>query len=89
MIVGLLPMMFSFGVGANGNRSLGTTAIGGMLIGMICQIFIVPALFVAFQWLQEKISPLKFEEELNEEVTSELEQYAHKNGVVTLNNNKN
>ena len=60
-----------------------------MLIGTLCQLFIVPALFVAFQWLQEKISPLKFEEELNEEVTSELEQYAHKDGVVTLNNNKN
>ncbi|MBR1733346.1 MAG: efflux RND transporter permease subunit, partial [Alloprevotella sp.] len=39
MIIGLLPMMFSFGVGGNGNRSLGTAAVGGMLIGMICQIF--------------------------------------------------
>ena len=64
MIVGLLPMMFSFGVGANGNRSLGTTAIGGMLIGMICQIFIVPALFVAFEYLQEKITPLKWDDTL-------------------------
>ena len=56
MIIGLLPLMFAFGVGANGNRSLGTTAIGGMLIGMICQIFIVPVLFVVFQYLQEKIT---------------------------------
>ena len=47
MIVGLLPLMFASGAGANGNRTLGTSAIGGMLIGMILQIFIVPALFVA------------------------------------------
>ena len=43
MVVGLLPLMFAFGVGAHGNRTLGTASIGGMLIGMICQIFIVPA----------------------------------------------
>ena len=55
MIVGLLPLMFASGAGANGNRTLGTSAIGGMLIGMILQIFIVPALFVAFQYLQEKV----------------------------------
>lgn len=89
MVIGLLPLMFASGVGKNGNQTLGAATVGGMLIGTLCQLFIVPALFVAFQWLQEKISPLKFEEELNEEVTSELEQYAHKNGVVTLNNNKN
>lgn len=89
MVIGLLPLMFASGVGKNGNQTLGAAAVGGMLIGTLCQLFIVPALFVAFQWLQEKISPLKFEEELNEEVTSELEQYAHKDGVVTLNNNKN
>ena len=53
MIVGLLPLMFAFGVGAHGNRTLGSSAIGGMLIGMILQIFIVPVLFVIFQWLQE------------------------------------
>lgn len=38
MVVGLLPLMFAFGVGAHGNRTLGTASIGGMLIGMICQI---------------------------------------------------
>ncbi|MBQ7842146.1 MAG: efflux RND transporter permease subunit, partial [Odoribacter sp.] len=45
MVIGLLPLMFAHGVGANGNSTLGTGAIGGMFIGMICQIFIVPALF--------------------------------------------
>ena len=55
MIVGLIPLMLASGAGANGNRTLGTSAIGGMLIGMILQIFVVPALFVAFQYLQEKV----------------------------------
>ena len=58
MVIGLLPLMFASGVGANGNSTLGTGAIGGMLIGMICQIFIVPALFVAFQILQERFKPM-------------------------------
>ncbi len=76
MIIGLLPLMFSFGVGANGNRSLGTTAIGGMLIGMICQIFIVPSLFVIFQFLQEKIKPMVWEDIDNTDAESDIEQYA-------------
>ena len=53
MVIGLLPLMFAHGVGANGNSTLGTGAIGGMFIGMICQIFIVPALFVVFEHIQE------------------------------------
>lgn len=55
MIVGLLPMMFSTGVGANGNRSLGTGVVGGMLIGMLALLFLVPSLFVVFQWMQENV----------------------------------
>ena len=54
MIVGLLPMMFSSGVGANGNRSLGTGVVGGMAVGLFALLFLVPSLFVVFQWLQEK-----------------------------------
>ena len=76
MIIGLLPLMFAFGVGANGNRSLGTTAVGGMLIGMLCQIFIVPALFVIFQSLQEKVSPMKWEDIDNSEADADIEQYS-------------
>ena len=76
MVVGLLPMMFAFGVGANGNRALGTAAVGGMLIGMICQIFVVPALFVIFQYLQEKIKPLEWEDMDNSDVKTEIEQYS-------------
>ena len=75
MIVGLLPLMFAFGVGAHGNRTLGTSAIGGMLIGMILQIFIVPALFVVFQYLQEKFTPMKFADVDNTDALPEIEQY--------------
>ena len=77
MVVGLLPMMFAMGVGKKGNQTLGAAAIGGMLIGTLCQIFVVPALFVIFESLQEKIKPIKFDDEANEDVNSELQQYAH------------
>lgn len=76
MVVGLLPLMFASGVGANGNSTLGTGAVGGMLIGMICQIFVVPALFVAFQYLQEKIKPMVWEDIDNTDAQTEIEQYA-------------
>ena len=76
MIIGLLPLMFASGVGRNGNQTLGAAAVGGMLIGTICQVFIVPSLFAIFQWLQERIKPLEFHDEENEEVVRELEQYA-------------
>ena len=77
MIVGLLPLMFAFGVGAHGNRTLGTSAIGGMLIGMIFQIFIVPVLFVVFQYLQEKVKPLEWDDLDNSDMNAEIEQYAN------------
>ena len=76
MVVGLLPMMFAFGVGAHGNRTLGTAAIGGMFIGMIFQIFIVPVLFVVFQYLQEKFKPIEWEDLDNSDMNTEIEQYA-------------
>ena len=79
MVVGLLPLMFASGVGKNGNQTLGAAAVGGMLIGTLCQIFVVPTLFTLFQSLQEKFSPMKFEnEEENEEVATEIAQYAHR-----------
>lgn len=76
MIIGLLPLMLANGVGANGNRSLGTGAVGGMLIGMILQVLIVPALFVAFQKIQEKIQPLKWKDTDNAEIDDQIEQYS-------------
>ncbi len=76
MVIGLLPMMFSSGVGANGNQALGAGSVGGMLIGMICQIFVVPALFVTFQTIQEKFKPIKWQnEEKGGNIAKEIEQY--------------
>lgn len=62
MIFGMLPLMFATGAGANGNSSLGTTVVGGMLIGTIALLFVVPVFFVIFEYLQEKIRPPKREE---------------------------
>lgn len=76
LIIGLLPMMFAHGVGANGNRALGAGSIGGMLIGMILQVLIVPVLYVVFQAINEKITPIKFtSEEAGGTIENEMEQY--------------
>ncbi|WP_462346229.1 efflux RND transporter permease subunit [Coprobacter fastidiosus] len=75
MVIGLLPMMFAHGVGANGNSTLGAGAVGGMFIGMICQIFIVPALFVIFEIIQEKFKPIEWHDTDNSEIEAEIEQY--------------
>lgn len=57
MIFGLFPLLVAHGVGANGNRSLGTGAVGGMTIGTLALLFLVPILFITFQWLDEKFHP--------------------------------
>lgn len=57
MIFGMLPLMFASGVGANGNISIGVGTVGGMLIGTVALLFIVPPLFIVFQWLQERWMP--------------------------------
>ena len=59
MVFGLLPLALATGVGANGNRSLGVGAIGGMLIGTIALLFIVPVLFTIFQSIEERVMPKK------------------------------
>ena len=79
MVVGLLPMMFASGVGKNGNQTLGAAAVGGMLIGTLLQVMVVPGLFVIFQSLQERLRPIRFDDEDNlEDVSTELQQYAHR-----------
>ena len=67
MIFGMLPLMFASGVGANGNISIGVGTVGGMLIGTIALLFIVPVLFIVFQYLQEKIMPQRKVSKLEEE----------------------
>ncbi len=57
LIFGMLPMAFASGVGANGNKSIGIGTCGGMAIGVLALLFLVPVLFVVFQWLEEKLMP--------------------------------
>lgn len=66
-IAGMLPLVFSNGMGAVGNRSIGTGAATGLLIGTLCGVLVIPVLFVIFQWLQEKVNPIKVKEILVEE----------------------
>lgn len=61
-ILGLMPLIFASGVGAFGNRSIGTGAIGGMLFGTVLGVFVIPALYIVFQGLQEKIKTNKYDE---------------------------
>ncbi|GGF05174.1 efflux RND transporter permease subunit [Flavobacterium limi] len=78
-ILGLVPLMFASGAGAVGNKSIGTGAVGGMLIGTILGVFVIPVLFIIFQTLQEKISgPAKdgYDDEDDEDEIHLLE--AHK-----------
>lgn len=86
MIIGLMPLMFASGVGKNGNQTLGAAAVGGMLIGTFLQIFVVPTLFVTFQWLQEKFTPMVFADEASQEAQAELRQYARPNKKAARNN---
>jgi HAE1 family hydrophobic/amphiphilic exporter-1 len=67
MIFGMLPLMFASGVGANGNISIGVGTVGGMLIGTIALLIIVPALFIVFQYIEEKVMPSRKAEMLAEE----------------------
>lgn len=60
MVFGMLPMMFATGVGANGNISIGVGTVGGMLVGTIALLFVVPTLFIIFQSIEERVSPNKF-----------------------------
>lgn len=55
-IFGLMPLVFATGIGAEGNRSIGTGAVGGLLVGTVFGVFVIPTLYVFFQWLQEKVS---------------------------------
>ena len=59
MVIGMIPLMFSTGVGANGNTTIGTGVVGGMVIGTLALLFVLPTLFIFFQWLQEKVKPIK------------------------------
>lgn len=74
MVFGLFPMMISTGVGANGNRSLGTGTVGGLVIGTIALLFIVPTLFVVFQWIQERFRPAQTQPSHDWQIQVEMEK---------------
>lgn len=73
MIFGMLPLMFSSGAGANGNSSLATGVVGGMLVGTLALLFVVPVFFVVFEYLQEKLrGPMQ--KEPDQQIVYEKEQ---------------
>lgn len=59
MVIGMLPLVFASGAGANGNTSLGTGVVGGMIVGTLALLFAVPALFIVFQAMQERLMPAR------------------------------
>ena len=67
-IFGIMPLMFATGAGANGNRSIGTGAVGGMFVGTLLGVFAIPVLFIIFQTLQEKVGRNKEADEDDDEV---------------------
>ena len=75
MIFGMLPLMFASGVGANGNSTLGTGAVGGMLVGTLVLLFIVPALWMFFQSMEERVKPIEFKQ-ADPVITGEKEKVA-------------
>lgn len=58
-IIGLMPLVFASGIGAAGNRSIGTGAVGGLFVGTILGVFVIPILYILFQWLQDKVNRKK------------------------------
>ena len=85
MIFGMLPLMFATGAGANGSRTVGVGTVGGMLLGTLGLLFVVPSLFVLFQSLQERFKPITFRESddpLIQEEMKKIEEYTkNKNKV--------
>ena len=73
-VFGMIPLVLSHGVGANGNSTLGAGVIGGMIVGTLALLFLVPTLFIVFQTLQEKVKPLEFDPDPQWAVRAELEE---------------
>jgi len=79
MVFGMIPLVLAHGVGANGNSTLGTGVVGGMIIGTLALLFLVPTLFIVFQAIQEKIKPLEFDPDPQWSVRAEVEQTQNQN----------
>ncbi len=72
-VFGMLPLMLAHGVGANGNSTLGTGVVGGMIIGTLALLFLVPTLFIVFQAIQEKFKPVEFDATPQWAIRAEIE----------------
>ncbi len=86
MVFGMLPLMFASGVGANGSRTIGAGSVGGMLVGTLALLFIVPALFVIFQTMQEKFKSVTFVPSDDPMILEELELIKRKKAEQNENN---
>ncbi|MDY5396544.1 MAG: efflux RND transporter permease subunit [Alistipes sp.] len=73
-VLGMLPLVVSTGAGANGNSTLGTGVVGGMIVGTLALLFLVPTLFIVFETLQEKLKPLELDPDPQWSVRAELEE---------------
>mgnify|MGYP000301386679 FL=1 len=73
-VLGMLPLVFSTGAGANGNSTLGTGVVGGMIVGTLALLFLVPTLFIVFQTLQEKVKPLELDPDPQWSVRAKVEE---------------
>ncbi len=74
MVFGMIPLVLAHGVGANGNSTLGSGVVGGMIVGTLALLFLVPALFIVFQTIQEKIKPLQLDPDPQWAVRDEVEE---------------
>ena len=88
MVFGLLPLMFASGAGANGNSSLGSGVVGGMLFGILAILFFVPVFFILFQYLQEKVKPVEFLPATDWEIQSEMEAIEERKHLKELDKRK-
>ena len=75
MVIGMLPLVFASGAGANGNRALGTGVVGGLLCGTLALVFVVPVFFIVFQWLQEKYGRGPMDVELDAQTVAEHNRF--------------
>jgi len=73
MVFGMIPLVFASGVGANGNSTLGAGVVGGMIVGTLALLFLVPSLFIVFQYLQEKVKPIEFNNTPDWAIQAEIE----------------
>ena len=86
MVFGMLPLMFSSGAGANGNGSLATGVIGGMVVGTIALLFVTPVFYIIFEYLQEKLrKPMSIEP--NPQVQLEAQRNAEEKNALQQNKN--